>query len=88
MTSNSSGALGAYVERIERLNGEIAALKDDVSDIYTEVKSAGFEVKVVRQLVRERAKPPSDEHLALLESYRAAIGQLSGTPLGLAGQPR
>ncbi|HQT39619.1 MAG TPA: DUF2312 domain-containing protein [Acidocella sp.] len=76
--------LRSLVQRIERLNEEVASLKADIEDIYTEAKSAGFDVKIVRQMVRERAMSEAEleESIALAEIYRAALGMLSGTPLG------
>ena len=82
--------LRSYVERIERLNAEVAELKGDIKDIFTEVKAAGFDTKVVRQLIRERRMDAAEreEREALLEVYRNAVGALADTPLGKAGEPR
>ncbi|MFN3449860.1 MAG: GapR family DNA-binding domain-containing protein, partial [Roseococcus sp.] len=44
--------LRSIVERIERLEEERKALASDIKDIYAEAKSAGFEVKVIRQLIQ------------------------------------
>ncbi|HET6236450.1 MAG TPA: GapR family DNA-binding domain-containing protein, partial [Acetobacteraceae bacterium] len=44
--------LRSLVERIERLEEERKALGSDIRDIYAEAKSAGFDVKVLRQLIR------------------------------------
>jgi uncharacterized protein (UPF0335 family) len=75
--------LRSYIERIERLEEERKALAADVKDIYSEVKSAGFDVKVVRQLIRIRKQEPAEveEQEMLLDIYRAAIGMLGGKPL-------
>ena len=68
--------LRSLVERIERLETERTALNDDIKDIYAEVKSGGFEVKVVRQLIRIRKQEPADieEQETLLDTYRRALG--------------
>jgi uncharacterized protein (UPF0335 family) len=68
--------LRSLVERIERLETERKALNDDIKDIYAEVKSGGFEVKVVRQLIRIRKQEPADieEQETLLDTYRRALG--------------
>ena len=75
--------LRSIVERIERLEEERKALGSDIKDIYAEAKSAGFDVKVLRMLIAERRKEPSEveEAETLLEVYRRALGQLVGTPL-------
>ena len=45
----------SFVERIERMEEEKANAVDDIKDIYTELKSAGFDVKTTRKIVKLRA---------------------------------
>ena len=68
--------LRSIVERIERLEEERKALGGDIRDIYSEAKSAGFDVKVLRQLIRMRRQEPADveEQETLLDVYRRALG--------------
>lgn len=68
--------LRSIVERIERLEEERKALAQDIKDIYTEAKSASFDVKVIRQLIRLRKLEPAEveEQESLLDLYRRAIG--------------
>jgi len=68
--------LRSIVERIERLEEERKALGSDIKDIYTEGKSAGFDVAVLRQLIRIRRMEPADveERETLLDVYRRALG--------------
>lgn len=68
--------LRSIVERIERLEEERRALSSDVKDIYTEAKSAGFDVKVLRQLIRIRKQESAevDEQETMLDIYRRALG--------------
>jgi uncharacterized protein (UPF0335 family) len=68
--------LRSLVERIERLEEERRALANDVKDIYAEAKSAGFDVKVLRQLIRLRRQEPAEieEQESLLDVYRRALG--------------
>jgi uncharacterized protein (UPF0335 family) len=68
--------LRSLVERIERLDEERKALGNDIRDIYAEAKSAGFDVKVLRQLIRIRKQEPADveEQESLLDVYRHALG--------------
>ena len=68
--------LRSIVERIERLEEERKALSEDIKDIYSEAKSAGFDVKVLRTLIRIRKQEPADieEQESLLDIYRRAIG--------------
>lgn len=68
--------LRSLIERIERLEEERKALASDIKDIYSEAKSAGFDVKVIRLLIRMRKQEPADveEQENLLDVYRRAIG--------------
>jgi uncharacterized protein (UPF0335 family) len=68
--------LRSIVERIERLEEERKALGGDIRDIFAEAKSAGFDVKVLRQLIRVRRQEPADveEQETLLDVYRRALG--------------
>jgi uncharacterized protein (UPF0335 family) len=68
--------LRSVVDRIERLEEERKALGGDIRDIYAEAKSAGFDVKVLRQLIRVRRQEPADveEQESLLDVYRRALG--------------
>ena len=68
--------LRSIVERIERLEEERKALANDIKDIYAEAKSAGFDPKVLRQLIRIRKQETAEveEQETLLELYRRALG--------------
>ena len=68
--------LRSIVDRIERLEEERKALGNDIKDIYAEAKSAGFDVKVLRQLIRIRKQEAAEveEQETLLDVYRRALG--------------
>ncbi len=68
--------LRSLIERIERLEEERKALGGDIKDIFAEAKSAGFDVKVIRQIIRIRRQEPAEvqEHETLLDVYRRALG--------------
>jgi len=72
--------LKSFIERIERLEEEKKALADDIRDVYAEAKGNGFEVKVMRQIVKIRKmdKDDLDEQEALLETYMRALGMRRG----------
>jgi uncharacterized protein (UPF0335 family) len=83
-------SLARYVDRIERLHTQRDQLSYSVKLVYDEAKSAGFVTAILRQVVRER-RMESDErhdHYELLDTYRAALGMLAGTPLGDAALER
>jgi uncharacterized protein (UPF0335 family) len=75
-TNVAGERLRSIVDRIERLEEERKALGSDIKDIYAEAKSAGFDVKVLRQLIRIRKQEPAEieEQETLLDVYRRAIG--------------
>ena len=78
-TSDSSAArLKSFIERIERLEEEKAAIAADIKDVYAEAKGTGFEVKVMRQIVRLRKMESADrqEQEELLDLYKRALGML------------
>jgi uncharacterized protein (UPF0335 family) len=71
--------LKAIVERIERLEEEKKAIADDIRDVYAEAKGTGFDVKVLRTIVRMRKQDVDErkEHEAILETYLLALGMLN-----------
>ena len=68
--------LRSIIERVERLEEEKTALSGDIKDIFTEAKSAGFDVKVLRQIIRIRRQEPAEveEQETLMDLYRRALG--------------
>jgi uncharacterized protein (UPF0335 family) len=70
--------LRQLVEQIERLEEEKKALAGDIRDKFLEAKGLGFEVKVLRQVVRLRKKSATErqEEDAVLEVYLHALGML------------
>lgn len=78
--ANSGGIAGdqlrSLIERIERLEEERKATAEDVREVYAEAKAAGFDIKVMRQLVRLRRLDSAEreEQEALLDIYRHAVG--------------
>ncbi|MBP7065312.1 DUF2312 domain-containing protein [Ferrovibrio sp.] len=68
--------LRQLVMRIERLEEEKKALADDVKEVYAEAKGHGFDVKILRQVIRLRKmdKADLDEQEELLDLYMGALG--------------
>ena len=67
--------LRSLIERIERLEEEKAAIASDIRDIFAEAKSAGFDVKIMRAVIKLRKMNTADrdEQEFLLETYRKAL---------------
>ena len=68
--------LRSFVERIERLEEEKQALAADIREVYGEAKGTGFDVKVLRQIIRLRKMDDGDrtEMEEILSVYRRALG--------------
>ena len=57
--------LRSFIERIERLDEEIDAIKEDRKDILTEAKSTGFDPKIVRARMGEPWTAEERDHQLL-----------------------
>jgi uncharacterized protein (UPF0335 family) len=70
--------LKSFIERIERLEEEKKALADDIKEVIAEAKGTGFDVKIMRQVIRLRRMDKDDlsEQETLLDLYRRALGML------------
>lgn len=70
--------LKSYIERIERLEDDKKNVATDIKEVYVEVKSAGYDPKIVRQVVKLRKMDTVDRenYEALLDQYLAAVGLL------------
>jgi uncharacterized protein (UPF0335 family) len=71
----ASERLRTIIERVERLEEEKAALAEDIREIFSEAKAAGFDVKILRQVIRLRKLDSSDrqEQEAILDLYKRAL---------------
>ena len=52
--------LKSFIDRIERLEEEKKALADDIREVYSEAKGSGFDIKVIRLLIRLRKMDTTD----------------------------
>jgi len=68
--------LRLLIERIERLEEEKKGIADDIKDVYLEAKAVGYDVKIMRMVVKLRKMKPDDrrEQEAILETYKIALG--------------
>ena len=67
--------LRSLIEHIERLEEEKKALSGDIRDVFAEAKSAGFDVKIMRAILKLRKMNAADrdEQEFLLDTYRKAL---------------
>ena len=81
MSDNESATndqLRLLAERIERLTEEKKGISDDIRDVYAEAKSSGFDPKILRIVIRDRAmdRDARAERDALVEVYSVQLGLL------------
>lgn len=81
MQQTARDQLKSFVERIERLEEEKAALAGDIRDLYAEAKSTGFDTKALRAVVRLRKQDASErqDQEAVLATYMHALGMLDSS---------
>lgn len=67
--------LKRYIEQLENLEENIEDLRDDVKEVLNEAKNGGFDIKILKMLLKERKMEVNklEAQQALLETYRAAI---------------
>lgn len=80
----STDQLNQLVARIERLEEEKKALADDIKEVYAEAKAHGFDVKILRQVIRLRKMDKADlaEQETLLQVYMDALGMTTDHSAG------
>ena len=78
--------LASIVDRIEKLELEKADIADLIKDVYTEAKSNGFDVKILRKIIVQRKKTDEERKLEqdLIDTYMNALGMIADLPLGQA----
>jgi uncharacterized protein (UPF0335 family) len=73
---NSKKDLVRFIERAERLIEEKSDLQNDLREVFSEAKSAGFDPKTMRKIIKLRAmdsETRENEH-SLLITYANACG--------------
>lgn len=71
----SGTRLKSFIERVERLSEEKAAIAEDIKDVYGEAKATGFDAAIMRKIVSLRKQPLEKrrEESQLIELYKYAI---------------
>ena len=78
LNSAAQGRLRTIIERIERLEEDKAAIMADQKEVFLEAKGEGYDVKILRKVVRIRKqdKAKRQEEDAILDLYLSALGEL------------
>ena len=65
----------SFIERIEHIDEDIKALNDGKKEVYSEAKGEGFDVRVLKEILRLRKqdKDERDEQESLLDLYLRAM---------------
>jgi|LauGreDrversion4_2_1035121.scaffolds.fasta_scaffold191282_5 uncharacterized protein (UPF0335 family) len=85
MTDNVGAAkLASFIERLEKLDEEKRVIVEDMKDVLTEAKSAGYDPAILRAILKMRREDAQKrrEREEILDVYLSALGQLADTPLG------
>jgi len=71
----SGQILRSFIERVENLEERKKEIADDIRGVFAEAKSAGFDPKVMRQVIKIRKMDSNDreEQEYLLDTYMRAI---------------
>ena len=74
--SVEAGQLTAFIERVETVNDEIKASQEARKEIFSEAKSAGYDLPTMRAIIKLRAMDPSERHEAetMLDLYKTSVG--------------
>lgn len=72
----SNSELKSFIERIERLDEERMDRCNDISMVFKEAKSAGYDVKIMREILkdRRRTKEEREHRAAMIQQYELALG--------------
>jgi uncharacterized protein (UPF0335 family) len=85
MTDNvGAERLASFIERLEKLDEEKRVIAEDMKDVLTEAKSAGYDPAALRSILKMRREDAQKrrEREEMLDVYLRALGQLADTPLG------
>jgi uncharacterized protein (UPF0335 family) len=65
----------SFIERVEHIDEEIKALNEGKKEVFSEAKGEGFDIKVLREILRLRKqdKEDRDEQDTLLDLYHRAM---------------
>lgn len=74
----AQGRLRSFVERLERLSEDKAAVMLDMKEVFAEAKGEGYCTKTLRTVLKRRTqdKAKLQEAEAILETYLIALGDI------------
>ena len=74
---NTTHQMVSFIERVEVINEEIKAAQADRKNVYQEADAAGWNVKALKRVIRERSldREELDEFDQLVKMYWGALGR-------------
>lgn len=74
--TSTEDRLRLLIERVERLEEEKRGISADIADVYNEAKAVGYDVKVMKVIVKLRRMKPDDrrEMDSIVDTYKNALG--------------
>lgn len=78
LNSAAQGRLRSIIERVERLEEDKAAVQTDIKEVFAEDKGEGYDVKVLRKVIRIRKqdKAKRQEEESITDLYLSALGEI------------
>ena len=78
LTASAQGRLRSIIERLERLEEDKQAVMIDMKEVFAEAKGEGYDVKILRKVLRLRKQDKSkrQEEEAILDLYLSALGEI------------
>lgn len=76
MQASTKQQLKQYIERAEKLEEEVGAIKDDLKNVFIEAKANGFDPKIMKKVIALRKKSSQErtEEEMILATYCQALG--------------
>jgi len=78
-TAPNAGALKAYFDRVNRIEDDAEAVREAARDLTTEIKSAGYNAKALKRMVKESRRKSDAQLEADLELYRSLLAMPGAT---------
>jgi len=76
LNQTAQGQLRSIIERVERLDMEIAEVQEQKKEVFAEAKGNGFDVPIIREVIRRRKMDPAKrmEKEAMVDLYEVSTG--------------
>lgn len=78
LNAAAQGRLRTIIERIENTEDRKSEVMADQKEIYAEAASSGYDVKILRKVVRARkiSKAKREEESSVMDAYMLALGEI------------